>query len=64
LRKNTTKNVLEGHALSGPTKKTLQTKAARKIWRENNGDDKIIGTGPQGCQMVCFQTKTPNLGKI
>jgi hypothetical protein len=28
------------------------------------GREKIEGCYKQGCQMVCFQTKNPNLGKF
>jgi hypothetical protein len=31
-------------------------------WLLSNGN--LVRSWQQGCQMVCFQTKNPNLGKI
>jgi hypothetical protein len=44
-------------------KNIFESSILRKVCFASTGDVNT-GCGRQGCQMVCFQTKNPNFGKI
>jgi hypothetical protein len=55
-------HVTDHQTVNAPEPATMTTMTTQYI--KSNFQTLVGSRVPQGCQMVCFQTKNPNLGKF